>query len=300
MPRELPPLNALRAFEAVARLGSVSHAANELHVTHGAVSRQIHALEDALKIPLLVRQGRGLVLTPAGLRLYETASTALDQLRAVYAELRRTTGKTALVLGCPGSLLARWIIPRLDRLSRELPELRLHLSVNESIPDPSLPGLDAAFLIAEPPWPSQWQAHIVAQERIGPVISPRATEFERLRSASPHALSGISLLHTVSRPQAWPNWAAKQGLDIESLHYGTSFEHLSYLLEAALAGLGVAIAPEPLVIEDLKNGRLVAPWGFVPTPGQWALCALHRNTDPRVTALAQWLKQELNRDLHIS
>lgn len=293
MSRDLPPLNALRAFEAVARLDSVSRAAGELHVTHGAVSRQLKALEEALGTPLFVREGRGLALTPAGRRLHEAADAAFEPLRQTWSELRRRTQQAPLVLGVPGSVLARWMIPRLDRLARERPELTLHLSASETVPDASLAGLDAALLIAQGPWPAEWQVHELASERIGPVISPRAADFERLRDAPPRALLDVALLHTQSRPQAWSDWATRQSLDPAALRLGTGFDHLYYLLEAAVAGLGVAIAPEPLVAEDIATGRLVAPWGFVETDATWALCAPRRASDPRVTRLAQWLGEAL-------
>lgn len=293
MSRDLPPLNALRAFEAVARLDSVSRAAGELHVTHGAVSRHLKSLEEALGAALFVREGRGLALTPAGRRLHEAADSAFEPLRQAWSELRRGTRQAPLVLGVPGSVLARWMIPRLDRLARERPELTLHLSASETTPDASLAGLDAALLIAQGPWPVEWQVHELASERIGPVVSPRAVDCERLRDAPPRALLEVALLHTQSRPQAWSDWAARKALDPAALRLGTGFDHLYYLLEAAVAGLGVAIAPEPLVAEDIATGRLVAPWGFVETEAKWALCAPRRASDPRVARLAQWLGEAL-------
>jgi DNA-binding transcriptional LysR family regulator len=131
MSRKLPSLNALHAFEAAARLESVTRAASELHVTHGAVSRQIKALEADLGKALFTREGRGLALTPAGMRLRDATGAAFQQLEESWSDLRRDSAPSALVLGCPGSVLARWVIPRLPRLSRELPELKLHLVVHE-------------------------------------------------------------------------------------------------------------------------------------------------------------------------
>ena len=293
MSRDLPPLNALRAFEAVARLDSVSRAADELHVTHGAVSRHLKSLEEAAGAALFVREGRGLALTPAGRRLHEAAESALDPLRQAWSELRRRPQHSPLVLGCPGGVLARWMIPRLDRLARERPDLRLHLSASETAPDAALTGLDAALLIAHAPWPAEWQVHELAVERIGPVVSPRAADFARLRDAPPRALLDVALLHTQSRPQAWSDWATRNALDPAALRLGTGFDHLYYLLEAAQAGLGVAIAPEPLVAEDIASGRLIAPWGFVDTQAKWVLCAPRRASDPRVPRLAQWLREAL-------
>ena len=115
---------------------------------------------------------------------------------------------------------------------------------------------------------------------------------DKLKPAS--ALLEQALLHTTSRPQAWPSWAQHNHLDPHALKFGQGFEHLYYLLEAAVAGLGVAIAPQPLVAEDLKAGRLVAPWGFSQTPAQLALWLPKRAADGRARQLAQWLKNELH------
>ena len=295
MSRDLPPLNALRAFEATARLSSVSLAAEQLNVTHGAVSRQLKVLEEHLGISLFVKEGRGLKLTDAGLRLREASSEAFDRLRNVCTELTQSHIDAPFVLGCSGSLLARWFIPRLGRLNADLPDLRLHLSAGEGDLDPRRPGLDALLLFAEPPWPADMQVYELASERIGPVISPRYARYKQLRQAPVSALLDEALLHTTSRPQAWPSWAQQNEIQANDLKYGQGFEHLYYLLEAAVAGLGVAIAPEPLVAEDLRAGRLAAPWGFKQTPAQLALWLPKRAADGRARQLAQWLKAELAR-----
>ena len=292
MARPLPSLNALRAFEAAARLGSVSQAAGELHVTHGAVSRHIRALEDALGRPLFVRDGRGLALTSDGQRLRDSAGEAFGVLQAGWTALQRGPRAAALVRGCPGSLLARWVIPRLERLAADLPDVTLHLSAQEGSIDLAAAGLDAALLLGEAPWPAGWQVWPLAPERIGPVLSPRHARFDVLRNGPPRTLLDEPLLHTASRPQAWPRWLASQQL-ADAPHLGTGFDHLTYLLEAAVAGLGVAIAPRELVQADLDSGRLVAPWGFADTGGTWALCAARGNPDARIPLLADWLRRDL-------
>lgn len=293
MAHDLPPLNALRAFEATARLNSVSQAAEALHVTHGAVSRQIKVLEEHLGVALFGKDGRGVKLTDAGVRLRDASFEAFDRLRGVCAELSRDADEAPFVLGCSGSLLARWFIPRLGRLKADLPELRLHLSAGEGDLDPRRPGLDALLVYAEPPWPADMQVHVLAEEWIGPVMSPRFEGFDRLKAAPAVALQREAVLHTTSRPQAWPTWAQQHGIEPGTLSYGQAFEHLYYLLEAAVAGLGVAIAPQPLVADDLKAGRLAAPWGFSPTHAALALGVPRRAADGRAEQLAQWLRREL-------
>ncbi|AIR88925.1 LysR family transcriptional regulator [Pseudomonas cremoricolorata] len=294
---DLPPLNALRAFEAAARLNSVSQAAEALHVTHGAVSRQIKVLEQHLGVTLFSKEGRGIKLTDAGIRLRDASGEAFDRLRSICGQLGRDGRQAAFVLGCSGSLLARWFIPRLGRLEAELPELRLHLSAGEGDLDPRRPGLDALLVYAEPPWPADMHVHVLAQERIGPVLSPHLPAFAALQRAPAEALLGQPLLHTTSRPQAWPNWAKERGLPSDELQMGQAFEHLYYLLEAAVAGLGVAIAPEPLVADDLRAGRLAAPWGFSPTHAALALWVPRRVANGRAEQLAQWLRRELQRQI---
>ena len=289
----LPPLNALRAFEAAARLGSLSRAADELHVTHGAVSRQVRLLEEAVGTPLFERAGRGLRLTAAGTRLRDAAGDAFDQLRSAITTIRRTGGDAALVLGCPGSLLARWMIPRLPQLASTLPALTLHLSPHEGAFAPTLPGLDAALLIGSGPWPETWRVQRLAVERIGPVLSPRLEDATRIAALSPAALLNEPLLHTASRPQAWPAWAERVGAAGVVPQLATGFEHLYFLLEAATAGLGVAIAPQELVADDIAAGRLLAPWGFVETDAHWVLATRQDAADARIAPLAAWLRAQL-------
>ncbi|MGN2245992.1 LysR family transcriptional regulator [Frateuria sp. GZRR35] len=288
--RDLPSLHALRAFEAAARLGSMSLAAQELHVTHGAVSRQVRSLEEALGQPLFVRQGRGIQVTSAGRSLQESCHAAFGQLRESWTRLRREQAGAPLVLGCSGSVLARWVIPRLERLRHELPTLTLHLAAQEE--PASLAGVDAALLLEAPPWPASWQVYDLGAERIGPVLSPRHPDVERLCALPASALCDEPLLYTASRPQAWPDWARAMGLAPDSMQQAQALPHLYFLLEAAAAGLGVAIAPQPLVADDLASGRLLAPWGFRETGGRWILATAHA-ADARLEALAAWTRDEL-------
>jgi DNA-binding transcriptional LysR family regulator len=291
--RDLPSLNALKAFEAAARFESVSQAAQLLHVTHGAVSRQIRALEDELGVALFDKQGRGLQLTDAGRRLRDATREAFDLLRDSCAQIADADASAPFLLACPGSLLARWFIPRLDRLNQQLPDLQLHLSASEGELDPRRPGVTATLLFAAPPWPDDMRVHPIVRERIGPVFSPRYAGAARLLDAPASVLIGEALLHTLSRPQAWPEWAVANDLQTSELKMGQGFEHLYYLLEAALAGLGVAIAPHLLVADDIASGRLLAPWGFVETPNQLGIWVSARQPQQRAATLAQWLREQL-------
>lgn len=293
MPTPLPPLTALRAFEATVRLGSVGAAAAELRVTHGAVSRQLQALEQALGQPVLVRAGRGLRPSEAGVQLQQVATAAFEQLRRGWAGLQADATQRPLVIGCPGSVLARWMIPRLGELAAALPTLKVHLSAQQGDIAADLAGLDALLLLGQPPWPAAWQVDALAPECIGPVFSPQLGDASQLAQAPPTALLQQPLLHTLSRPQAWPSWLQAHDLPAQPVRLGNGFEHLYYLLEAAVAGLGVAIAPQPLVAADMASGRLLAPWGFTATGGQWVLCRRAGNRDRRLDQLADWMRGQL-------
>ncbi len=287
----LPSLNALRAFDAAAREVSISRAADSLHVTHGAVSRQIRQLEAQLGVQLFARVGRGIELTPQGQQLYVTTREVFSQLQRSCDQLRHQASHAPFVLACSGSFLARWFIPRLDRLRQECPQLELHLTASED-QQALRPGIDAALRFAEPPWPQGVQVLELAAERIGPVLSPELADLPPPPAAE--ALLGLPLLHTLSRPQAWPAWFRAQGLDSSQLRRDQSFEHLNYMLEAALVGLGVAIAPAYLVEEDLRTGRLIAPWGFIETRARLSLWLPAQSASGKAQQLADWLRRELH------
>ena len=288
----LPSLNALRAFAVAARLSSISLAAKELNVTHGAISRQVRSLEEQLGVSLMGKEGRGVKLTDSGRYLRDACEEAFQRLGSACHELQRRQEDQPFVLGCPASLLARWIIPRLDQLNRDLPQLRLQVASGQTEPDPRNPELDACLCFAAPPWPHDMQVFALDAERIGPVVSPRYPGFQQL-GEPPSSLLNQPLLHPLSRPQAWPQWFQAQQLPASGLHLGQGFEHLYFLLEAANAGLGVAIAPQQLVADDLQSGRLVAPWGFLETGAQLALWVAKGRDSQRAQALAQWLQQQL-------
>jgi DNA-binding transcriptional LysR family regulator len=293
MSQFLPSLNALRAFDATARTLSVSRAAEQLHVTHGAVSRQIRQLEQQLDVTLFQREGRGLKLTPDGEQLCAVTSQAFDQLTQVCTQLKRRAEDAPLVLGCPGSFLARWFIPRLGALQSECPTLAVHLTASEEAQWPLGSTVDAALRFAEPPWPDDAEVIDLAPELMGPVLKPEL--LAGVGHDDPSALYQLPLLHTQSRAEAWPIWFEQMGLDQQRIRRDQVFEHLNYMLEAALVGLGVAIAPAYLVEEDLRTGRLVAPWGFVETRARLGLWLPKGRQDRRTDALARWLRASLGR-----
>lgn len=285
--RRLPPLNTLRVFDAAARRSSFSAAADELCVTHSAVSHQIRQLEDWLGQPLFVRHAAGARLTAAGQRLQQATEEALTALENRCAEIADHARITEIVLGAPGSFLANWLIPRLERFEAAHPDIRIRLQTSAAIAELQTQSVDA-LIVSGRSWPRQIEAVELFEERIGPVCAPDWPH----RCATPDQLTGQPLLHTSSNPQAWSEWAVGQGLDPATLKGGRHFDHLSLMLEAAAAGLGVGIAPALLVERDIAGERLVAPLGFAPCGAFFAFCTMRSRQDDALIALRDWVKRE--------
>src|ERR1044071_1083125 len=267
--RRLPPLKALPAFEEAARLSSFSAAARELNLTHGAISRQMKSLETHLGVRLFRRVNRRVELTDAGAAFLPAARTALDVVEASAARLSAATRQGPLVVSCLPTFMMRWLIPRLYDFNARHPAIDVRLSASSAPVDFAREGVDVAIRIGAKPWPEGIEAHAFMSEEIGPVCSPALAKRHKLRR--PSDLGQHTLLHTETRADAWSDWLARSETAGVDAAQGPRFEHFYFLLEAAVAGLGVAVAPRPLVMEDLKLGRLVAPFGFVRSSRQYCL-----------------------------
>lgn len=270
---QLPSLNALKAFVAVAAQGSISLAAEQLHVTHGAVSRQVKLLENELGMALLDKCGRGVKLTDAGQQLYHGCQPAFQAIADSCRQLKQQQHDKPLVLACSGSILARWLIPRLQSLQQALPDLPLQLVTSAGDDNPQQQA-DLSLVFVDNPQTSAWLIAL-EQERIGPILAPQLAQQLNLHGVQ--QLASQVLLHTRSRPQAWPDWAQRNGLSAQVLNMGQGFPHLSHLLEAVSAGLGIGIAPEQLIRADLQHNRLLAPLGFVST-SSWLCVQIHNQS----------------------
>lgn len=267
----LPSLLALRCFEAAARLENFSRAADELHLTHGAVSRAVRLLEDDLGLPLFERRSRRVFLTDEGRALAQAVSQGLDLMRQGVADLRaRARQQQRWVLSCEPTLLMRWLIPRWPDFQARHPGLELHLVAGGG-PFSFASGIDLAIRRDDFAWPAGCHVEPLFAERIGPVCRPdqqRAWFRSGKRGA---ALQAQALpLHSRTRPSAWQDWARASGQSLPRAS-GQSFEHFYFSLQAAVAGLGVAIGPWHLVQDDIANGLLVAPLGFVDDGSQYCL-----------------------------
>jgi LysR family glycine cleavage system transcriptional activator len=282
--RRLPPLHAIRAFEAAARHLSMTRAAEELTVTPGAISRQVRELEERLDVTLFVRRATGLELTSAGERLAGSASDALDRL-AEATRGARLRQHRQLSLGVYSLFASRLILPIWDDLKRTHPDLPMTLHTSSN-PLDLLPGqFDAVIAVSD------------ATERSGLVERP-LLPIATVPVCAPGLLTeGVAdfarmpLLHSRPRPDDWRRWLDHAGFSGVPVRGGSSFEGVSLTLEAAAAGLGAAIAIEALLAPDLTRGDIVIAHPLRrPTRRRFVLAYETRLADdPSLRALADWL-----------
>jgi DNA-binding transcriptional LysR family regulator len=283
-----PSLNALRALEATVRLSSMSAAAEELSVTHGAVSRHIKSLEQIFGIPLLLRGARSVQATPEGGRLVGELSRAFDLIASSVEQLQ----PGPLTLSCSSTIMMSWLIPRIGMFHELHPDIELRFNMNYDRIDFVRDEISVAIRgsMIEPP--KEVIIKDMIDEWIGPVCSPEyaAKHFKVQRD-----LDRCTLLATKTRPGGWADWAKIAGVTSE-LRPQRSYDHFYLLIQAAACGLGVAMVPKILVLDDLRSGKLVAPRGFVAGPFKIVLwIAPHLRARPETRALVEWLTQEFRK-----
>lgn len=281
------------AFEAVARRQSVSKAADELHLTHGAVSRQIQQLERALGTALFERGAREMAPSPAATSLAAAVADALTLLSSAARQARHNAQPGPLVLSCEPTLLIRWLIPRLPALAEAAPGLDLHFSAAGGPVDLGREGIDLAVRRNDFPLPPGAQALWLFDEMTGPVAKPGLAQ----RVTTIADMAGLPRLHTRTRPTAWDEWARRRKATLPPAPART-FEHFYLSLQAAASGLGIAIGPRALVHDDLTASRLAAPFGFeadgtayfLLTTG--SLLSTGSPHDSQVAELLTWLRHQ--------
>jgi LysR family glycine cleavage system transcriptional activator/LysR family transcriptional regulator of beta-lactamase len=271
--RALPPLNALRAFEAAARHGGFARAGAELHVSPSAISRLVKLLEERLKVPLFVRRANGLALTERGASYLSDLAPAFERIAQATERVRASSG---LVIGAGPTLAMRWLIPRLTHFHARHPAIEVRISTAIERADPLAPDWTAAIRRGDGAWPG--------------FCAPALAKGLK----APGDLVRCRILAAANAPDDWPAWLKAAKVSGADLRSALRFDYPAYALQAAVDGLGVAMARGAFVADDLAAGRLVRPFGLgVSHDKGWYL--VHRPelaAQPALAAFKAWVAKE--------
>jgi LysR family transcriptional regulator, glycine cleavage system transcriptional activator len=293
--RSLPPLNAVRTFEAAARLGSFKEAAAELSVTHGAVSQQIRLLEDWLGSPALFRRSvRRVVLTPAGAALLAEFGPALDRISAAVQQHRARQGDApvaVLRVNALATFSMRWLLPRIRRFRAEHPDIEVRLTTSNETIDALSDSFDVVIR-GGPDASYGFSSRFLLPERRLPVCSPALLEQQPLNGVAD--LSQHTLLHVTSMPRLWRDWLTEAGQSGLRPAGSLTLDHFYLTIQAALDGLGVAMGPTALIADDIAAGRLLTPFPDISLPARsyFAYLPDTHSKDPHVAVFCDWLEQQ--------
>ncbi|MEM8592035.1 MAG: transcriptional regulator GcvA [Pseudomonadota bacterium] len=296
MSERLPPLTALRAFEAAARHMSFAKAADELNVTPAALSFQIKSLEEHLGEPVFRRLNRAVELTEAGRALAPGTSEGFAALQAAWRNVKRLTDQTNLTVTAGPAFTAKWLAPRLFEFAQAHPEIELRFSASLKMMDFNRDGVDVAIRfgtgsdegIYSLPLPREWVVPVMVPE-----LAANFTTLESLRSAPLIIDQSIEFL----RPKVdWAAWFRAVGLPAPELH-GPKFSQADHAVDAALAGVGVVLGRRALCIKDIAEGRLVAPFKVALNTGARFrfICPAGNETRPQIRAFQDWVLAEIER-----
>lgn len=285
--RNLPPMSTLRAFEATARTGSVTRAAEELHRTHGAVSRQLRQLQEHAGVELFERDGTGVRLNDHGQAFYDVVRAVFDQLEQGYGRVLDQARGPTLHVACSATFAMRWLVPELADFYRVRPDIRIRLSMT-SAREMRTEGADVviAWDLSSYPAADRQRAMPLAPVLFGPVCAP---------AHAPQIATGVRITHDFTS-SAWDQWEAKTGQHIAP-NGGLTFPHTHLCIQAALAGLGVALVEQRLIRAELDAGALVAPFGFNAFDGGLMAVPAERQaragTHADIAAFVEWLRERL-------
>jgi DNA-binding transcriptional LysR family regulator len=294
MRRRLPPLNALRAFEAAARHGGFVGAAEELAVTPAAVSHQIKALEEVLEVPLFVRLHRAVELTSAGQALLPGLSDAFDRLATTIDDvMRQVKDDRPLTISAPPSFAAKWLMPRLERFLSLFPDSPVRIEAEPRVVDLRREEADMAIRLT--PRPTDLESIPLFCERLFPVCAPVL----RMALTAPANLTRQTLIYDdlfekVYPGQGWQAWLEKAGVPTLKPAKAMTYSHTSLSLDAAVRGMGVALGRGALVEAELRAGSLVKPFQTAassPT-GYCLVWVPERPLRPEAEAFRDWLSKE--------
>jgi len=294
---KLPPLIAVRFFEATARHRSVREAARELHVTPGAVSQQVRRLEDFLSCALFDRLPRGLALTPAGMDYQAACGEALARIG--HATARLAAGARRVVrVSCTPDFAAQWLVPRLQLFLQHAPELDVHVNSTHRTVDLLAEDMHFAVRHGLGPYPGL-HAEWLLNDDLVPVCSPRLLESAvprgRGRAHQPvaaEALAELPLLQQSTRPYGWRQWFDAMGVDAPRALDGPRYELFSMLAQAATLGMGVALIPPLLIEAELASGQLVVacPRALPGERAYYLVQPAQQAPSPALAAFGAWLQ----------
>jgi LysR family glycine cleavage system transcriptional activator len=296
----MPPLNALRAFEAAARHLSLTRAAQELHVTAGALSHQIRGLEDLLGLKLFERQVRAITLTAAGRQLLPGLQTGFVHLRDAVAGLSEASDERVLVISTPPGLTAKWLAPRLYRFSTAHPDIDVRVTSSIGNANFVTDGVDVA--VRNLPFDAASEPTLLIEKVVELSLLPVCSaQFLAAHGpfASPEALKYVPLIHDESLTNradipTWADWFRAAGVSGVNLKRGLHFSSSDHALDATVEGAGVLLAHDLLAYDDLRTGRLVAPFERTLRTGRGYhfVCEKRRQDHPNVRAFRAWIQQE--------
>lgn len=289
MGRKLPPLNSLRAFEAAARLGSFTLAADELCVTHGAISRHVQQLESWLGRLLFERHNRRVELTEAGRTYLAEVGASFDRIALATAQQLRQGQQKVLRVSAPATFSLRWLVPRLSSFQVAHPAIEVRLSTSNE-PIEKLRDRVDLIIRGGPQAIEGYVAEEFLSEVRLPVCAPKLLEGRTLRK--PEDLARFTLLHTATYPGMWPEWLAAAGHADLAPRHSLTLEHFYLTLQGALDGLGIAMGPIALVADDIAEGRLVLPFKgpALPPWRYFTYVTAPRAEETAVRAFKDWLK----------
>jgi LysR family glycine cleavage system transcriptional activator/LysR family transcriptional regulator of beta-lactamase len=286
--RRLPSLNGLRAFEAAARLGSFAAGGDELNVTQAAVSRMVRTLESRLGFPVFARHANRLTLTPQGKALLPGLTTAFDGIATLVAQVATMSTGPVLIVGVGPSFAMRWLIPRLAAFQAAQPDVEVRIATGGST-QPIRDDWTCGIVLGDGRWPG-YETEALFSADLFPVCGPALAA--QLRT--PSDLRRHALLQVAHAPGDWPLWLRAAGVMWRPEKRSPRFDTYALALQAAVDGLGVAMALRPYVADDLAAGRLVAPFRrTVPAGKAWYLLwRPGRRDDPALAVFRAWLRTQ--------
>ncbi len=301
MSDRLPPLTALRAFDAAARHMSFAKAAAELNVTPAALSFQIKSLEEHLAAPLFIRLNRAVELTEAGRTLAPYAADGFQTLATGWRAAQRTQDHQSLTVTAGPAFTAKWLAPRLFDFAQSHPEIELRFSASLRVMDFARDNVDVAIRFGYGPDPDLYSLPL-ADEWVVPVMTPDlAARYPTPQSLINAVLIVDSSVDFLDPPADWAAWFRAMGVT-GTPHFGPLFSQADHAIDATLAGVGVALGRRALVIKDLAEGRLVAPFPqALPTGARFRfLCPNGAEARPQVAAFRDWILREIGKTSHIA